>query len=374
MTYFRFKDPAGSGALQPHWMPCNGGSQTTPSDSTSDNRSLPTASLLQHRQGGSFRSLEIHQKGASMENQSLGPLGDEPRGHHVGVDRVSVMMPVHDAAPDLRRDRHRQMPVGGAAPRIELRGQPGNLSLRLDLNPSKVLYPTSTGPLPPEAVAEALDAVATAFDLDRLVNFREPLGQARLTRVDTTVDFREVVHAQILFEAQLHLPRGRDGECRAYSAKGGGLTGVQVGGKREFVKLYEKDDGLLRYEAQARRDGLDRAGMGTVADITRETVEALARRRWDAALFGLPVVGTDDLMDRIQATDWRGDVKSRLLGDLMLISSGRKPQWSNDRRASFYKLLTEIGVIPAPGVLGKGRFTIRLDFDTATEVVEGASP
>jgi hypothetical protein len=86
------------------------------------------------------------------------------------------------------------------------------------------------------------------------------------------------------------------------------------------------------------------------------------------------VVGTDDLMDRIQATDWRGDVKSRLLGDLMLISSGRKPQWSNDRRASFYKLLTEIGVIPAPGVLGKGRFTIRLDFDTATEVVEGASP
>lgn len=306
---------------------------------------------------------------------ALGPPGEAaPTGPGAGVDRVSMMMAVHSAAPDLRRDRHRQMPVGGAAPRIELHGQPGDESVRLDLNPSRVLNPTSTGPLPPEAMAEALDEVASAFELDNLVELEEPLSKARLTRLDAAQDFLDVNHAQTVFEAQLHFPRHRDGAVRAHSARDGGLTGVQVGGKREFCKLYVKDDGRVRFEVQARQDWLDAADISDVEDITPARVDALARRRWDSSLLGMPVVGMDELIERVEASDEKDVIKSRFLGDLDRISMGHVPEWSNDRRSSFYTIQRRLGVALAPGTLGKGRFTIRLDFDTATEVVEGASP
>jgi len=281
------------------------------------------------------------------------PHGEIPDGPAVGIDRMTLVMPVHSAAPDLRRDRRRQMPVGGAAPVLQLQGQSPNESVRLDLNPAKV-DPASTGSLPVGAMAEVIETVASAFDLEKLVELQGPLLKAKLTRLDAACDFAEVPHRQTVFEAQLHLPRRRNGEAHAYSAKDGGISGLVVGGKREFVKLYTRDDGSLRFEVQACRDWLDRAAITGVQDITQERVDALARRRWESSLFGMPVVGMEDMIERVQATDWTDAVKSRLLGDLLRISMGHKPEWSNDRRASFYKRFREIGVAPAHGVLGKG--------------------
>jgi hypothetical protein len=302
----------------------------------------------------------------------------------LGVDAISLKLRVAHAVEALRRDRQRQVPVGGAAAFFELRGE----HVRLEVKPpAKVLDPTDLGPLPVERLSEMLDRVLRATRLLDLVEPVGPFERSYVTRVDGTRDFHGVPDqlAVLVFEALSHVPRRIGGRARGIHARDGRLEGVQVGGGPQHSKLYRKSEqlwtrgfpappGIVRFEVEAHADWLRRADIVTLDDVTPDAVEALARRRWDASLFGSEVVGWERLNDLTRAIDWGRVVsRSQWLGDAVRLALGEDLGGSSDRRQAFYRHQRELGVpaVVAPWAPVGGRFSARLDFETG-ELVVGA--
>ena len=320
-------------------------------------------------------------------SESLAPDGTRAAVRDLGIDRISTVLPVHRAADALRRDRHRQVPIGGAAARLELRGRPGGERIRIDVNPARVLDPSNFGPLPAYSLSEAYQAVVDALDLPSLVHPVRPFQEGSLTGIHVARDLEHVDHLQPIFWSLLRLPRRVGGRARAYFDRDGHIEGIQVGGARQHRVLYDKTEqlrrehgaivagGRLRFEVRAGAEWLLRAELRTLQDLTPSAVLAFARRHWEQALFGTEVMAFPGIAQRVEATDWRDVTKSSFLGDLHRLSEGIALQSSNDRKAKFFRQLRELGmpaVVPLTEPVDSA-FSTRLDFDTGRELAGGGT-
>lgn len=274
----------------------------------------------------------------------------------VGIDRLSVSFPVRDWL-DLRRwakVEHRQdggwsaqVTVGGLglpSVMVGLRTVAGKPWGKVECNPARFADPDGCSLLDPRQLPAALTVMCSAA-----AEVTEPAlepGDWNVKRVDVARDFRGVMSPALYVEGlgPIKRPYAR----RSFTYNDPGRANAQtlfVGSKAGGVRLYDQHEaysekgapaGSIRWETEARRGWLEKAGVRRVADLDAVAVDRLAAERWEWSKMGSPVTGPVNavqLLERhVQAGEISRAVAYRLAGEMLFRSFGfgdqaRTSQW-----------------------------------------------
>ncbi len=242
-------------------------------------------------------------------------------------------------------------------------------------------------------VVEALEVMRSACE--EAGKFCEPdrrrdghcFEEAKVVRLDPVRDFDGVRHPGALLDGLAGVPRGSREKARRWSdSERNQAESLRVGPKAWGSLLYDKHretggrapEGRLRYEARLHSDQLTGAWardlgaiMRCVADVSEDKVRAI---RWAAfervgferevsamTTVSDAVFGCEDLSAREQAVLWA-----------YLTAPGYAAALGRDAERKYRRIARRLGV--TPGVAeGACEFTVRLDFDSGTEVLRGAA-
>jgi hypothetical protein len=181
------------------------------------------------------------------------------------------------------------------------------LRCTVEYNPSRVIDPYGHSLCPAEevfpTVARIMNQLRGRVDLDAKV------ADILVTRLDVARDFR-VSDPQFFLTGlrPLHRSHGANPSLW-FDERSGAASSLRVGTSRaangrrpDYVTLYDKHlkagapetQGILRWEMSGRTWPERYGGIKTLAELTPERVQALARDRWSWSRMGDVVVGEDE--------------------------------------------------------------------------------
>lgn len=253
---------------------------------------------------------------------------------------------------------------------------------KVELNPSRVLDPKGWS-----AEAGGMETLATldaAISKAMSEGYFEPMigsvEEANLKRLDTCRDFRNVEHPSFLIGGLIGVHRNYARQARVfYDPNRNGAQTLVVGGKRNQVRLYNKDEetggeaaGVVRWEGLNREDWLEEHGaMSKAGDVTDERIEQIGRDRFEWSGMGMRVVSSAQMVtEQIGTLDLSPAKKRHVLGYLLESAYGLPTKMSRTTAAEYRRIVREAGVVMAlDGLEETERYSVHLDLDQGREVV-----
>lgn len=258
----------------------------------------------------------------------------------------------------------------------------GQTWAKLEFNPSRIVDPEG------HRLAEVVELPSAVREVwSAGLELVEPaceLEDARVPRIDVARDFEGIARPAALLTglATVHRPWSRKNALFNDGSANGAQT-LLVGSKAGSVRLYDKHaetvgavpEGVLRWEAQARRDWAQKYGsIDRVGDLNTESVGQLAANRWEWSGMGLEVSGTEEAVEKVMRCEWLSAAEQRgLLGWLMIVSAGRESPLSKHTAAKYRSAARALGITLSTDLFGDGGgFVVRLDWETGREVLRAA--
>jgi len=198
-------------------------------------------------------------------------------------------------------------------------------------------------------------------------------------RIDVARDFHGVDEAGQMIRSlgAIHRPWSRLNQTHADPKRHGAQT-LFVGSGAGGVRLYDKNAetkgdapmGTVRWETEARAWARNYGGIKFFGDVSVDSVECLARDRWEWSQMGAEVAGsTARLVKLVYESDLSTTLKRGFLGFLIEQSAGMCSVTSPTTLAKYRKLQRDLG-IAAPANFGSMiEVARRLDWDSGREVV-----
>lgn len=315
------------------------------------------------------------------------------------VDKVSVSFPVHRSAPEdhWAKLSVRNRPDGREVTRSDsvevFEGVHAMIGVsdipaieqqwaKIEVNPSRVLDPkgwsAEAGGVETLAVLDA--AISKAISEGYFDPSIGKVEEANLKRLDVTRDFRNVTHPSFLIGGLIGVHRNYGRQSRVfYDPKRSGAQTLVTGGKRNQVRLYDKDvetggeaAGVVRWEGLNREDWLKEHGtMSKAGDVTDERIEQLGRNRFEWSGMGMRVVSSAQMVtEKIGALELSPSKQRHVLGYLLQSAYGLPTKMSSSTAAEYRKIVREAGVMMAlDGLEESEGFTVHLDLEEGREVV-----
>lgn len=310
----------------------------------------------------------------------------------LGIDRISAVVPVDSIDPDspiwVKKSRttydekvayqfEGQLPISDQnAVYVSARWGVGQLpSIRLDFNPSRVVYPDTYGlATVDEAVAVTGDVVSL---LDSFAEGAPPREGINLTRVDVARDFAVGDDLSPVIRSLANAPRPYARSNSFYTnPETNSAETFTAGNKSGLIRCYDKHaenenapEGTLRVEIQARKSWLRRFGdIRSLDQLTDERVGKLATNRWEWSCVGVPIVARKALHDKVSALPLSAAVRSQLFAFVVLQSQGIDLGLSPNSTRHYRALQKKFGLIASVDQNSSDTISLQL---TTGEVVRG---
>jgi hypothetical protein len=251
---------------------------------------------------------------------------------------------------------------------------------KVEYNPARILEPDGWGLC---SLGEALLTVGPALTAARqLVSpvWDDPELYS-VKRVDVAKDFESVDDPSMLIRSLGSLPRrwSRLNMTHADPKRNGSQT-LFVGSGAGGVRLYNKHDetsgeapeGTVRWETEARKGWLmNYGGIRQLGELNEESVETLARDRWEWSQMGAEVASsTSRLVQLVNQSDLSASQRLLFLGWLVEQSAGIDSSSLSKNTLSKYRRLQRQLGIAAPVDFGSMIEVVRrLDWETGKELV-----
>lgn len=249
---------------------------------------------------------------------------------------------------------------------------------KVEFNPSRLADPAGTSladvgftrSVVPGVLAAAQEVLSPGCSAD----------ECRVKRVDVARDFHGIASPPALIRAlaPVHRPYARRNLVHADPSRSGAQT-LMVGSGAGVVRLYDKHaesdgkaaEGTVRWEAECRAGWAKKGGIRTVADLETESVQELARDRWEWSSVGAEVGAMSEVVDKVRDSELSPREQTMFLGYLVDQAHGGGYLPGKKALAKWRKVQRELGI--AVGDLGSvadqaGGFLRRLDWETGTEV------
>jgi len=322
---------------------------------------------------------------------SATPLRPEP---FTGIDTLTIQVPVEPVPPEcIPGPVHLDGSVVCFNSWIEL---PSGLNLRIrrdqtarvEMNVPKRLRghnrTAATADEITDAVGLALDEIRAAGVVPTI----DSLGEASVMRADFVRDFYGVSLAPEIIEALTLLRHKRRTKATATYGRDARPETLLLGPKSaraHSTYLYRKgtEDRLapldqVRFEARHRRKRFEAAEVKriahveTVADLTSESIDALAHAAFERARFGIPVVPRASILDHVSKAEVRKRELERLtLAGFMWFQSERRPlpKMCDSVRRHYTQAAQKIAL-----TTDRVSRPVRLDWCSATMVPASVAP
>ncbi len=250
---------------------------------------------------------------------------------------------------------------------------------KVEYNPSRIVDPEGWHVV---GVEEALSTIGVAtWAVDELMRpvDANPSGW-HVKRLDVAKDFDGVEHPSELIRGLGLLPRRW---CRTNATyadpKGNGAQTLHVGSGAGSVRLYNKHgetkgeapEGTVRWETEARAWAKNYGGIKVLDDVSTESVERLARDRWEWSHMGAEIAGSiGRLVEVVSQSGLSQAGQNSFIGWLVKQAAGVDcSDTSRATLAKYRRLQRELG-IAAPADLGSMVEVVRrLDWESGREVV-----
>ena len=257
---------------------------------------------------------------------------------------------------------------------------------------------TNLRPLPAD---EARHEVADLYEyFDHHAGWLCPVPALRVRRLDVTVDFTGVTALPTLLPAlaSVSAPAERRNPGVFHNReRGGALTLVR--GSREYERslVYDKhvevthrharaghggtprssweaaaSRDVARFESQARSSYLTRNGVDTVADMTQDTFDRLAKQAWDRHALGTHVADVPTVLTALEHSGLSPTAQSGVLLHLFRERNGLPCAASAGGCAGHRKVIRSLGLAVVADLAGT-RPETWLDFEARRQLTRADS-
>jgi hypothetical protein len=315
----------------------------------------------------------------------------------LGVDRISVSVPIRDKAGDMAWDTVSVVPRNGLSTRgvsIEVEGSKWFVGAReiekpngdrewwakVEGNPSRMVDPGGHSLCPPEALHDVVGRVFEVVTAE-FVGADCEVGDSRVKRIDVARDFEEVMDRSALLAglAGVARPWSRKNNLYNDGTRNGAQT-LQVGSKAGGVRLYDKNvetrgavaEGVLRWEVEARSAWAQQYGnVRHLCEVDSKTITGLATNRWRWSGMAAEVCTRNEVVARVRASGLTPAQQRGFLGWLMETASGYESSVATNTSSRYRKWARELGVALGPETFA-GSLVGHLDWDAGTVVLRAA--
>jgi hypothetical protein len=250
---------------------------------------------------------------------------------------------------------------------------------KMEFNPSRIVDPNGFGLASLMGTIDALREMVRIADFLVVPMYGSDLSSYRVKRIDLAKDFHAVNSTSALVRGLATFPRKhvKKNFVHADPILGGAQT-LTVGSNAGMVRLYDKhvqaaggvEPGTVRWEVQARSAwAKSYGGIRTVGDLSESNVTQLSLNRWEWSGMGSEVVRHLDVSEIAARLGIKEAEASTFYGWLVdrSLSSGWRP--SPTTLAKFRKYQRELGVTFGLESLLSNSVSVRLDWESATEVL-----
>lgn len=252
---------------------------------------------------------------------------------------------------------------------------------KIEFNPSRAVQGSEPGGHSLAAPSEVRGAAQRAVDVASalLVPAVPDVGAMRVRRLDVARDFVDVARPDFLVRGlgPVHRPWARRNLVHYDPARSGAQT-LMVGSGAGVVRLYDKDmetggkaPGVLRWEAECRRDWCEKyGGVTTLDEVSDESVARLGLNRWEWSQMGTEVEAMEAVVEKVMRSDLSFAEQRGLIGYLTMIATGADVRAATHTHSKYRRVARELGVTVDPGSLGgeSPGFRARLDLESGTAV------
>jgi hypothetical protein len=250
---------------------------------------------------------------------------------------------------------------------------------KMEFNPSRIVDPKGFGLASLVETVDSLREIVRIADFLVVPMYASDLNSYRIKRIDLAKDFHSVNSTSALVRGLATFPRKhiKKNFVHADPVLGGAQT-LTVGSNAGIVRLYDKyvqaagrvEPGTVRWEVQARTAwAKSYGGIRTLGDVTESNVTRLSSNRWEWSGMGSEVVRHLDVSEIAARLGIKEAEASTFYGWLIdrSLSSGWRP--SPTTLAKFRKHQRELGVAFGLESLVSNAVSVRLDWESATEVL-----